>query len=203
LERLGADPVADITTAVAGLVGVVIGGGITSLQKWLEYRAGRATARGYLAVRVTCELDRYSEACLAVAHDDGEYNEQGLTEATALSPNFDISALEVDWKSIEPALCYRILNMPALIRSAREEAGPKWDADPPDFWQYFRARKKGHCELGLMAFGLAASLRHSAGLPRSDFDYAGAFNKVLSEIALEDRAVEARHLAFRASSPQI
>ncbi|MDM0007912.1 hypothetical protein QTI51_24520 [Variovorax sp. J22G73] len=194
---------AEITTAVAGLVGVVIGGGITSLQKWLEYRASRATARGYLSVRVTCEIDHYCEACLAVAHDDGEYNEQGLVETSVPSPNFDVSALDVDWKSIEPALCYRILNMPAVIRSARETIGPKWEADPPDFWQYFRARKKGHCELGLTAFGIAASLRQSAGLPQSDFDFSGAFKTVLSEVAAEDTEREARHLAFRASSPHI
>lgn len=60
-----------MTEAIFGLIGVLVGSGISLFQThWMEKRANDKNAR-YLAIRVVCILDKYLEDCAEVVNDDG------------------------------------------------------------------------------------------------------------------------------------
>ncbi|WP_431609222.1 hypothetical protein [Chryseobacterium sp. 'Rf worker isolate 10'] len=60
-----------MTEAVFGLVGVLLGSGISWFQSyWSNRRETKKNAR-YLAIRLVCIFDKYLDDCTAVVYDNG------------------------------------------------------------------------------------------------------------------------------------
>ena len=100
-----------------GLFGVLIGGMLTWIQQaWWEQRARVRNAHD-LAIRVVCIVDQYIEDCVAVVLDDG-YSQgrpagsDGTAEVQAQTPLAPAFPEDLDWKSIDHKLMYRILSLP-------------------------------------------------------------------------------------------
>jgi hypothetical protein len=90
----------ELLTGLIGLLGIIIGAAITWLREcWNEHRLRKRRA-AYLSVRIICILDRYVSKC----HDAIE--EQSTKVLTPEFPD------DVDWKSIDSKLMYRILDFP-------------------------------------------------------------------------------------------
>lgn len=126
----------------------------------------------YLAILVVAHLDRFADACLHVAHDDGTdegrpAGDDGVShEPTVRVPSFDPLALKVDWKVLPPDLMYRILNLPYQTEQLVNSLAGKWQPDDqPDYTDFFWARQYGFAVLGLEVSDLARQLRLHAGLP--------------------------------------
>ena len=181
-------------SGVASLLGVIVGALSASLVKVVEYRVTRANSARYLAVRVVCELERYIRSCIEVARDEGwaDIGEE-FAEISVESPDFEPAALDVDWKSISPTLCYMILDMPAFISKTRARIGTKWEADPPDFRQFFARRRRLHCELGLEAIRLSEELCRLAKLAPANHLDKKAFVDVLDALAVQARQAQLQH----------
>ncbi len=61
----------NIITAVAALVGVVLGGSINWFKEERRESKRIKTESSYLAILVTAHLERFATGCLHVAYDDG------------------------------------------------------------------------------------------------------------------------------------
>lgn len=84
-------------------------------------RATRKNAR-YLAIRIVCVLDIYLEDCAEVVKDDGlsygQRNVAGSLEPQVKEPGVPVYPEDVDWKSINHELMYRVLSLPSEVKAA-------------------------------------------------------------------------------------
>lgn len=148
--------------AIFGLIGVVIGGFLTLLRDtWSEWRARRRHAR-YLAIRVVIALDRYVEKCADVATDDGlsqgQPNADGYLEEQVALPPAPTFPPDLDWKSIDHDLAYRLLSLSNEAEAADRTIGfASENAFPPDLEE----RQYQYAKLGLAIFALTQELERN------------------------------------------
>lgn len=174
----------EIQVAIIGLAGALVGGLISSLIPWWKESSDRRREQErngrYSAIRLVAILEVYAEQCADVVSDDGTYGGRpaGMTEqgeeycepqvATPALPSFPD---DVDWRSIDAKsseLMYGILTLPNLAREAnRHVAAETEHSFPPDYGEFFSARRKGYAYLGAQALSLAKTLRKSFALPET------------------------------------
>ncbi|MGH8251708.1 MAG: hypothetical protein ACREVI_13615 [Steroidobacteraceae bacterium] len=193
--------------AVFGLIGVLVGASLTWIQEaWSDSRTRERHAR-YLAIRVVCVLDKYVENCADVALDDGlcegRRNEEGCLEPQVSPPSSPAFSEDLDWKSIDHELMYRLLSLPSEAEAAnRMIAGASEHADPPDYEEVFEERQYQYAKLGLTAFALAEEIRKKYGIPSQelgDWNPAEQLTKVKGRVE-EQRRKRGQYLAESASS---
>ena len=164
-------------------------------------RRERAT---YLAVRVICILDEYVDKCAAIVADDGsvmgqashrDENGQDHYHPVERLPVVAYFPDDLDWRSIDSDLMYRILTFPNSVRmenSAIEFVGYEL-ATPPDYGELFEARQGGYAKLGLEAIEIVKELRQRFKLPEAIHSYWNTkkyFNDKLDQIE-KDKKVAA------------
>jgi len=155
-----------------GTVGVVLGAILTLFRDfWTDYRTRKRKA-AYLAIRVTCVLERFIDGCVSVAQDNGEEDQQGCLHTTAPRPELNLEELDVDWQSLPLDLMYEILNFPSDIEEANKfiASVTEYVACPPDYEEAFEERHYQYSKLGLKAHDLATRLRAKYGMPKKKFE---------------------------------
>jgi len=165
-----------MSNALFGFLGVIVGAFIPWVKEALERKRSRMEHATYLAVRVICILDEYVEKCVEVVQDDGTVvgqasarDESGgeLFKSVVQLPVTPSYPPDVDWKSIDSALMYRILTLPNSVRSTNSHI--QWASDeqawPPYYEEVFEARQKGYAKLGLEAIDIIDCLRATYNLP--------------------------------------
>jgi hypothetical protein len=171
---------ADVSAVFFSLAGVVVGALLTLVRDiWADRRTRSRSAR-YLAIRVVCLLDKYVEHCAEVATDDGlcqgQRDPEGCLRAQVSPPDSPEFPQDVDWKSINPELMYRLLSLPNEADAAARRVNAMWEfADPPDFDEFFEERQDQYGKLGLAAFALTQEIRKKYRIPPQDF---GEWNPV-------------------------
>ena len=163
-------------SAVSGLIGVALGAvlawGKDAWREWWE----RKRHASYLAVRLVCILDEFRNLCVEVVADDGTYhgerNPDGNLCPQIAAPDGISFPDDVDWKSIDVSLMYRILALPSRITTCNKEIYfiSHAIASPPDFEEYFEERQYRYASLGLDAVDLAEKLRHTYDIPDCEFE---------------------------------
>jgi hypothetical protein len=161
--------------AVFGLIGVIIGSLLNWFREMLTDLRTRSRHARYLAIRVVCVLDKYVENCAEVVNDDGldhgQRDEQGYLQVQVETPDVPAFPSDLDWKSIDHSLMYRIFSMPNEAEAADSKISFVWDyiARPPDFEEYFEERQDQYARLGLAASAITQELRRKYGIPSRDF----------------------------------
>lgn len=149
--------------AIYGLLGVIIGAAIPVLQtQWVNKQTTKKNAR-YLAIRLVCILDNFMEGCIDVIKDDGLSNVQpdidGCLVAQIPSPHISVYPNDVDWKSIDHNLMYKILSLPSEVEMAKRMVAEAFKiSEPPNFEQFFNERRFWYSYLGLVALWLSQQL---------------------------------------------
>jgi len=179
-----------MTEAIFSLIGVVIGSIISWLQSyWTNKRAHDKNAR-YLAIRLVCVFDKFLEDCAEVVRDNGlslgQRTAEGYLEPQVESPGPPIYPDDLDWKSIDHELMYKILSFPADVESAEGIIRAAQDiAGPPDFEEWFDERAFHYGKFGLAAFALAEELAKKYGIRKktyNNWDPVIELKKALSSI---------------------
>ncbi|MCD9026605.1 hypothetical protein LDO26_00045 [Luteimonas sp. BDR2-5] len=156
-------------SAAFGLLGVIVGAGLTYVREYLVQRKKQKQDVAYLAVVVSGALERFSAGCLRVVNDDGLYqgqpNREGSREIQARTPEFRPELLNVEWKSLPTSLMYEILDLPYRIEVANGviSDAAEYAAMPPDYEEFYEQRQYQYADLGIAAARLAARLRAQAG----------------------------------------
>lgn len=165
--------------AIFGFLGVLIGACIPWLRE--EFNESRLRKRHamYLAARVVCVLDEYVEKCVKVVGDDGtimgqaavrDENGQEYYEPQVPLPDAPDYPDDVDWKSINSSLMYRLLALPNTARETdRYISSCSEHAFPPDYEELFQARGTGYATLGLEALKLVKELRKTINIPEKNY----------------------------------
>lgn len=189
-------------SAIFGLVGVALGALLTVVREWwFQSRKNRKDAE-YLAIQVSCELERYVARCADVVGDDGLYHgqpdEHGYHVIQVAAPKFDPMSFKVEWKSLPTDLMYEILDFPYKAEIADHAVSNTFEyaADPPDYYEGFEERQFQYATLGIAASRLATKLCKYVELPSravGDWDPVRYMEEQRS--AIESRRAEraARH----------
>lgn len=167
----------EMQAALAGAIVGAIGGGFLAFfaQGWFERGTRKRTAR-HLAIRIISILDAYLVTCVRVVEDDGlsygQRDEHGCLVPQVSTPPPPCFPEELDWKSIDHRLMYRLLLMPNEAQSANDKIASVWEyvAGPPDYDEFFEERQEQYSSLGLRAFELAQELRTTYDIPAQRFD---------------------------------
>lgn len=178
-----------MTSAIIGLIGVVIGSALTILKDVLMSSGQRRSHAEYAAIRIVCILDEYLDKCVGVVLDDGTAYGQpaGRTNQGEefLSPQVKLPSPpdypnDIDWKSVRTRLMYRALALPNRARETDQYiAGCAEHAFPPDYEELFEARHEGYAKLGLEAHQLAGEMRTAYRIaPRDDKTWNPHWNPV-------------------------
>src|ERR1700722_16847879 len=131
-----------LISAGTSFVVLLLGQILWPMIKDRRTKKGEAT---YLAIRVVCVLDKFVEDCASTAIDDGDDNEKGESVERVTAPQPPIYPTDVNWKSINDTLMYKLLSLPASTeRAANYVQGSTENAFPPDFSEWFEARTESY-----------------------------------------------------------
>jgi len=164
-----------MTEAIFGIVGVLVGSGISWFQTyWISNRTEKKNAN-YLAIRVFCILNKYATDCSYVVSDDGlscgQRNDEGCLEIQVKLPPVPNFPDDLDWKSIDSALMYKILSFPSYVEAGNMAiAGASEHSFAPDYEEIFEERKFQYSQLGLTAFRLVEELASTFNIKQKIFD---------------------------------
>jgi hypothetical protein len=193
------DFIKTLLTAAAGLLGVWYG------QRNIARKDAKQAAkedklaaheRAYVASVIIEQLERYINACIDIAYDDGTACGQpaggdGFYQSTTKLPEFDPHKLEVNWRALPPDLIYDILEIRTLQGNIlRNLDGPAFD-DPPEFSDFFWTRRLQFAKLGQQVAEIARRLRKAAGLPNAitegDWSRDKSFAEVIEKLEAYER----------------
>ena len=158
-----------MTEAIFGLLGVLIGAGLTWYQTyWMNKKEIERNAR-YLAIRVVCILDQYMENCAHTMNDIGlrfgDRNAEVQQEPRVGAPESPVYPEDVDWKSIDHELMYKILAFPSEVNVWRQTSNEMWEiAQGTDLADWYSERAYWHSNYGLQAFKLSKELGAKYGI---------------------------------------
>ena len=172
------------------LGGIVLTAVLTTLGTWLVTKYTRRSeltrdAR-YLAIRVVCSLDSFIDACLPYVYDKGAYRSDGAIDPTESAPILLLPD-NVDWRSINPDLMYRVLMLPNKIALADRAISfvAEVIAGPPDCDELFEERALQYSKIGLEALDVCGAMRKAYGMPQRshvDFNPRESLMKCISDI---------------------
>jgi hypothetical protein len=162
--------VPSLISAASVLLGVIVGSGIP----WIKEKLSERKHACYLAIRVVIILDKFVEACVHVAHDDGlcqgQRNSDGDLEAQVDAPDSPSFPADVDWRTIKHELTYRVLSLPKALELTKQVISHNGDfCDTGD--EYFEERAYQYALLGLVAAELTRELRNAYSVPDGDFSH--------------------------------
>lgn len=155
-----------MSQAIFGLLGVFVGAFLTWFkEEWAERRT-RSRHACYLAIRVVCVLDKYVEGCAEVTVDDGlcygQLDKDGNPSPQVEEPDSPTYPADIDWKSIDHDLMYKILAFPNEVDAANRAIRSACEFGGPD--DIFQERRYQYARLGLVAVGIAERLRNMYGI---------------------------------------
>lgn len=157
-----------IGASVAGTLGVTYFGSRLALRTQTTLKKEeRDLQAAYLAVRIATVLEPFVIACVGVITDSGVRDADGCKHPEARDPTL-VFPDDIDWRSIDPGLAYRILSLPNGIADAKSSVDYVGQeiATPPDHEEWFMERSYQFGKLGLAAHELTAELRDEFSLPK-------------------------------------
>lgn len=176
-----------MTEAVFGLIGVLIGSGITWYQSYYTNKHSEIKNAKYLAIRVVCILDKFIEECAEVVNDDGlcmgQKNSEGCREAQVKHPSVLLFPDEVDWTSIDHELMYKLLSFSSDIVSASKIIDFTLEiSGPPDFEEWYEERIFHYATFGLHAIDLADQLSKNYAIKKKTYNDWNPKNELEREL---------------------
>jgi hypothetical protein len=150
-----------LVSVLSGFLGVVVGVVMPISREWLA----RSRDARYLAIRIVCILDRYVEDCASTAIDSGEEDSEGFNVARVQAPQSPIYPSDVNWKSIDRSMMYKLLSLPASADRAANYLRGVSENDGPPYDEWFGARSHQYSLLRLQAHKLTEILRKEYEIP--------------------------------------
>lgn len=167
-------------TFLLGLVSIVLTAALTTFGTWWVNRSGAATTREtaeaerrrharYLAIRVVCVLDDFADGCRDVVTDQWTMDASGEEMPTVSAPTLSMPT-DVDWRTIDHLLMYRILQFPSRIQQADDAVRFVWrNIDSgPDHSDLYEARIMEYGRLVIETKDLCKAIRDEFDIPPRD-----------------------------------
>ena len=162
-------------SAVFGLIGVLVGAILTGVREWWFQKRKNKKDAEYLAILVSCQLEKFIAGCAGVAGDDGlcegQTDKDGYSSIQVESPTLALNDLKVEWKVLPANLMYSILQFPYKAELVAQKTNYEFNhASPPDYSEAFEERQLQYSILGMEASRLVAQLLKYVALPEAKQD---------------------------------
>ena len=155
----------DFLRSLPTLIGVLIGGVLTWINTWFSDRRVSQRSRNYSIVRVICILENLISACENIVTDEGEYGRDGLRWAIFNNLKIIEFPTDLDWKLIDHKFTYALLTLQTRLEDTNRKILAMADIDvPPDYDEFFLARKRNYSILGLHLVKLLKEISFSTGV---------------------------------------
>jgi hypothetical protein len=166
--------------------------GTVGVTYWSHYlsrnRDDREQSRlgTFAAIRTVTALDRLVVRCCDMVGDEGVYTPDGEFHPGVEFPMFELPA-DVDWRSVESGLLYRIMALPNELFLARNSIQFVVDSivGPPDLGEHYEEQSYQYGRVGLIALDLARDIRSFYKLAGPD--YSRWNPRPFMEKAIEER----------------
>lgn len=165
-----------MSEAIFGFLGVIIGSIIPWIQNSLAKKESKKDDANYLGIKVVTILEKYILDCVDVVYDDGTYQgfpagRDGCYQHKVETPAHVSFPDDINWKSIEPNLMFKLLSLPNMAHDADRTISFCLDlAGPPDYSEFFEERHKRYAEIGLYALSVEKELREKYKIPQKIYD---------------------------------
>lgn len=176
-------------SVVMPLVGVIVGSLIPLSYELVKNKLQKKKRAVHLAIVVSVELDRFYKNCISFLKDDGTHHGFPIStfEPTVSPPILSLSALDVDWSSIEPGIMDEIIHFPLEIEIKNKRIlAIKEISGPPDYSEYYDDRNELYPDIALKALALSKKLRKQNGLPltcvQKNSDYIETCNIIIEKV---------------------
>lgn len=188
--------------AIFTLIGVVLGALLTWLQTYWTKKEETKKSAKYLAIRIIPILNQYLQDCIDVVKDDGLYYGQrkndGCLEPQIKTPGPPTYPNDVDWKSIDNDLMFKLLSFPSQIVDGNRNIKFAWEiAGPPDYEEWFDERVFYYTQFGLIAYKLSEDLSKIYSIKMKIPDYRNPIEDLRKDF---EAACERRYLGKEASA---
>ncbi len=187
-------------SAIFGLIGVALGAFLTVLREWWFQNRKNRTDAEFLAIQISCALERYAAQCVEVVVDDGLYqgqrDEENCFAPQVEKPKFDPESFKVEWKALPVKLMYEILDFPFKAELADQHISNVAEFAAPPYRETIEERQYQYAILGIAAEKLVKMLRKNAGIHQRE-------NNEWNRLAfMEEKKVEIEETrAQRSNSP--
>lgn len=177
---------AEITTAIIGFVGVIVGAAVPTLNELCRHKTERKEAARYLSALLIAKLDKLIIDCCQLVKDSGKKDEHGYYRPEYAHPAFELPMDGVDWRTLDSDAQLSILNLPYRLEYISSVIS--WESEydaPPDFIATFQKRKYLYAKLGIEVSRLSDELRKSFEFPRStvcDWNPVPIFEEVIKNV---------------------
>ncbi len=177
--------------AIIGFVGVIVGSIISWVQSWYSTKREHDKNAHYLAIRVVITLRQYLYKCWLVSVDDGliqgQRNQDGCLVPQASDPGPIEYPVDIDWKSVDPKIAYRLLSLQPSAESADRaiSAAIEFSDGPPDYEDVFEERYLQYSKIGLIVIGLENEICKKYNVPidnSEDWNPKEGFEKTLNQV---------------------
>lgn len=198
---------APIATLLAALVG---GGWAYKIHKDKvkheneKERISNARELKLASVLVSDRLAVFIKGCLWVAADEGldEYGQpagggrdgfEAFRAPTTDLPNWEPSSIDAQWKYLDPNLVDQLFKLSLLVDEANWHiSGANFEPDPPNYYDFFYARRMQYVDLGLRAISLRGRVISDAGLadegmPKLYMDASSSLESTKAELLETER----------------
>lgn len=174
--------------AIFGLLGVALGALLTIVREWWFQKRKERKDIDYLAVQVSCILDRFATQCSLVASDEGtwapEPDGQEHHRVSVDRPTLNLESSKFEWKFLPTQLMHSILRFPFEVENAEIMVSQTFElvASPPEYWEGFEERQLQYATVGLRALALARQLREHAGLSETPSEVESSVESHLRDV---------------------
>lgn len=150
--------------SIFGLIGVIVGAGISWGQSWWVGKQEQSRHANYFAIRVVHTLRRYAFQCSLVASDDGlalgQRDQNGCLSPQVDDPGPIKYPDDIDWKSIDPKIVNSLLSLQSQAETADRIIfnSAEYGDGPPDYDDVFEARHLQYSLIGIKVLSLEKEL---------------------------------------------
>ena len=187
----------DLTVAVIGLVGVIVGAIIAAAAQWLMQVRAEKQERAYVTSNLVAALDQLAIDCCHVAQDDGtdcgHPDEDRRHSIRVANPEFALSSEQANLRHLDSATTYSVLIIPHRIKSIAHTVSNVFEYDDlPDFQHGFEERQYLFAQLGRDVAKLSDQIRREHKIPHRPHDIWNPVPDLQDMIALIDGRREKR-----------
>ncbi|ENA1737039.1 hypothetical protein ABF227_002989 [Yersinia ruckeri] len=155
-----------ITGGIA-LMGIYLAHRFTLVREQRAVQEKREAERYFIATELIFLLERFADACMQPAYDEGYYSNGEFKYVSSPRPELDFSGVTGDWRCLPYSLVYRLRELPALIEHSQRLVSDTFENvnDPTDPDEGLFVRRDQSARLGLKAIILALRLRKLCSMP--------------------------------------
>ena len=151
-----------------GIIGVIVGAIIApAIEIWKGKKSTEQKAH-YLTIHIVYLLEQFIDQCIEATEDI--FFDDPIEPSIRCGPTPELGSFpdDVDWKSIDNELRYKILNLPSKIYTSKQYIKRASEHDSHPYDETNEKVKYETSRLGILAINIVSDLRKKYKIPQNE-----------------------------------